>query len=326
MADNPENIPVLDAHNDTLILKEVRGEVMDFSVAAPEYHADLPRMKKGGIQAAFVMVGDHDLHQSSRLIRAMYMMEENHPDEFTLCRTGADVEKTLEENKFALIMSIESQAMFSEDISLVYNWNRLGVRVASLTHGEGNTGGHSCALQEDQSAFGYVTPEERKTFRRAKGLTGFGRESLDAMTELNIPCDLAHTNDAAFWEVIEHGEVPVCYTHGNCYEICPHARNLTDEMMKALAQRGGVMGMSFYNQFIHEEEPNLERLADHFIHALEVMGEDHVGIGTDFDGMKDPVVPDAGHTGCLWNILRQQNVSEDVLLKIGYKNFLRLLP
>jgi len=327
--ESPKPIPALDAHNDGIILREVRGEPMDFAPADPAYQADLPRMRQGGIQAAFVMVGDNDLAQSSRLIGGVYRMCADHAGDLALCRTAADVRRAFRSGRFAIVMSIESQTMFEERIEHLYNWRRLGVRVASLTHGEGKRGSRGRALQIDGSFFGYLTPDERRLMRRqSRGLTPFARESLGAMADLGIPCDLAHANDVAFWETLECAAGPVCYTHGACYAQCPHSRNLTDEMMRALAERGGVMGICFHRGFIDQQNPTVERLADHFLHALDVMGPDHVGIGSDFDGVglhKEPVIPDAGRAGMLWEALAQRGVARPTLRKIAHGNFLRLL-
>ena len=320
----------LDAHNDSIILREVRGDPMDFAVSDPVYQADLRRMKRGGIQAAFVMVGDSDLAQSSRLIGAVHRMAAAHPRDFAVCRTASEVRSARRGGRFALVMSIEGQSMFGERVEHLYNWRRLGVCVASLTHGGGPFGGSPYELQTDGSYFGYLSPQERRLLRRqSKGLTAFARESIDAMAELGMALDLAHANDVAFWEALEHAKGPVCYTHGNCYALCPHTRNLTDEMMRALAQRGGVMGICFHRGFVDEKSPCLTRLVDHFMHALEVMGPDHVGVGTDFDGVARymaPIIPDAGGVGRLWEALAGRGVSADTLRRIGHDNFLRMLP
>jgi membrane dipeptidase len=324
----PGTLPVLDAHCDSLILREARGDALDFAGADPAYHVDLPRMRRGGLQAAFVMVGDSDLAQSSRLIDAVHRMARTHPSQFAVCRSAQDVRRAWRAGQVALAMSIESQTLFGEQIAHLANWHRLGVRVASLTHGEGRMR-TTHALQVDDSFFGYLSPEERATLRRqTRGLTPFARESLGAMAELGMAVDLAHANDTAFWETLECFDGPVCVTHGNCYSLCRHTRNLTDDMMRALAARGGVLGVCFFGYFVHEAEPTLQRLADHFLHALEVMGPDHVGIGTDFDGIGlhvTPVIEHAGRLGRLWKVLRRRGVAEPTLRKIAHGNFLRLL-
>ena len=221
--------------------------------------------------------------------------------------------------------------MFHENSAGLRLWHELGVRVASITHGEGNRGRvRSAALQVDASRFGYLTPTERATLlRQTRGLTAFGRESLVEMARLNIACDLAHANERAFWEAVELAEGPLCYTHGNCYSLCPHSRNCTDDMLKALAGKGGVIGICFYGSFVSQTEPGLDLLVEHFLHALEIMGEDHVGVGTDFDGIGEhqtPVIPDAAALPRLWKALAARGVPMRVLKKISRDNFLRLLP
>lgn len=322
--------PALDAHNDSIILREVRGDPMDFADVNPVYHVDLPRLRKGRIGGMCVMVGDSDLLQSLRLIDAVYAMCEAHPDDFALCLGAAQVRRANRNGRIALVMSIEGQVMFAEQTQHLRTWHRLGVRMASLTHGEGQVLGHSHALQHDPSHFGYLSEEERaRSLRRTKGLTPFGRESLDEMARLGIVCDLAHANDRSFWDALEHSPGPFCYSHGNCYSLCPHTRNCTDDMLKALSERGGVIGMCFYRRFVDTEHPTLERLADHFLHALEVMGPDHVGIGSDFDGIPPEeytVIDDASAMGLLWEELDGRGVSHSTLKKIARENFLRLLP
>jgi len=321
--------PILDGHNDSIILRQVRDDPMDFADVNPRYHVDLPRLRALGISAMMVMVGDNDMLQSLTLIDAIHSMCAAHPSDFSLCLTADDVRTAEAAGRIGLVMSIEGQSMFAGRIENLRNWRRLGVRVASLTHGSGKIGGSPHALQYDGSTFGYQSAAVRERVRiRTKGLTEFGRRSLDEMARLGIVCDLAHANDVAFWETIEHGEVPVCVTHGNCYALCRHMRNCTDEMLRALAERGGVIGISFCRGFIDEEAPSIERLAAHFLHALEVAGPDHVGFGTDFDGISSTMqlmIEDAAGLDALWSELARRGVSEDVLKKMGMDNFLRLL-
>ena len=320
-----EQFLILDAHNDSLILRQVREDPMDLTDVNPVYQVDLPRLRKGGMDALFCMVGDNDLHQSGILIDAAHEMCRAHADDFRLCRTASEVRAAYADGKIAVILTIEGQKMFDEHLEHLRNCHRLGVRVASLTHG----GGRRPELQYDASYFGYISPEERENLRQqSKGLTPFARESLGEMARLRMPVDVAHINDAAFWEVMEIAECPVCYTHGCCYALCPHSRGLTDEMMKALAEKGGVMGIAFYKQFIHQTDPSLDRLCDHFIHAIEVMGPDHVGIGSDFDGtnrLLRPIPEDVSQLEVLFEALAKRDVDEDTLRKIAGENFLRLL-
>jgi membrane dipeptidase len=316
---------VLDAHCDSLILRANRDDPMDLADVNPIYQVDLPRLRKGKVGCLFCMVGDDDLVQSARLIDAADEMCRRHPEDFRICLNAGEVRAANAAGAIAIVLTIEGQKMFSENLAHLRNWHKLGVRVASITHG----GGGRPELQHSPSYFGYITPQERENLRRqSKGLTPFARESLAEMARLRIPVDLAHINDVAFWEVIESAACPVCYTHGTCYALCPHSRGLTDEMMKALAGRGGVMGIAFYRRFIDQKEPSLDRLCDHFLHALEVMGPDHVGIGSDFDGTEGllrPIPEDAAAVPTLLEALAKRGLDDVALRRIAWENFLRLL-
>jgi membrane dipeptidase len=128
--------------------------------------------------------------------------------------------------------------------------------------------------------------------------------------------------------VLENANSPVCYTHGSCYALCPHSRALTDEMMRALAAKGGVMGLATYPKFVDRERPSLERLCDHYVHALEIMGAEHVGLGSDYDGTEGQVRPipgDVAHVGELFQALAGRGLGEATLAGIAGENFLRLL-
>jgi membrane dipeptidase len=317
---------LLDAHCDSLILRQRRDDPLDLADADPAYQVDLPRLRAGGVDCLFTMVGDSDLAQSSVLIDATYEMCRAHPAEFALCTSRTQVQQAFESGRIALVLTIEGQKMFGEELRHLRNWHRLGVRVANITHG----GGVRPELQYDPSFFGYITPLEREDLRRqSKGLTPFGREALDEMARLGIAADLSHINDVAFWEVLELAQGPVCYTHGGCYALSPHSRALTDEMMVALAEKGGVMGIAFYRAFVHPEDPSLDRLCDHFIHALEMIGPEHVGIGSDFDGTPRtlrPIPQDVSGMGTLVEALVARGVDEETMCKIACGNFLRMLP
>ena len=316
---------VLDAHNDSLILRQMREDPLDLADANARYQVDLPRLRQGGVDCLFCMVGDNDLHQGEVLLDAAYEMCRHHPADFLICTTAPQVRDARASGRVAIVLTIEGQAMCAEDLSVLRNRHRLGVRVASITHG----GGGRPELQYDPSYFGYIRPAEREDLRRqSKGLTPFGREALAEMGRLGIAVDLAHINDVAFWDVLELAEGPVCYTHGSCYALCSHARALTDEMMVALAGKGGVMGIAFYRGFIHPEQPTLERLCDHFCHALEVMGPEHVGIGSDFAGTPRtirPIPEDAASLESLFEALAARGVGEAALRSIAGESFLAVL-
>lgn len=319
----------LDAHCDSIILRFADGEPLDLSPVARNYHVTVPRLIEGRLLGLFAMVGDKNLVPSLRMIDGMHRLCAEQNDRFALCLTASDVRAAAESGRVAMVMTIEGQSMFEEHVEQVRNWHRLGVRVYSLTHGESiaRTPG---ALQQSESYFGYISPADRDKMRRQhKGLTAFARESLKEMGRLGIACDLAHVNDTVFWETIECATGPLCFTHGNCYSLCPHSRNLTDQMLTALARKGGVIGPCFYGKFIHETDQTLDRYVAHILHALEIMGPDGVGIGTDYDGVGEGavmVIKDPSHMSELWEALDKRGVKAATLRKIAHDNFLRMLP
>ena len=317
---------VLDAHCDSLVRRWKRDDPLDLADVDPIYQVDLPRLRQGGVDCLYTFVGDSDLTQSSVLVDAAYEMCHAHPDDFAICTTAMQVRAARAAGQIAIVLTIEGARMLVEDLAHLRNWHRLGVRVINPTHG----GGGRPELQYDASFFGFITPQEREDLRQqSRGLTPFAYEALAEMARLGIAADMAHINDVAFWQVMERAECPVCYTHGGCYALCPHSRALTDEMMVALAQKGGVMGIAFYRHFIHPEDPTLDRLCDHFIHALEVMGPDHVGIGSDFDGTPltlRTIPEDVSQMEVLFAALVGRGVDEETMAKIAGENFLRMLP
>lgn len=361
---------LLDAHCDGLMARAFFGDEIDLShpevhlnnqavveayasglggrTEGWEYQVTLGRLERGNVGCLFLNVGDIDLMESSLLVDRLEAMAAEVSGPLAVCRSAREVRETVGSGRLAVVMSIESQFMFMGRADLLRNWHRLGVRVASLTHGEGTEklSGYarmilpfnrlyaigdpaSHALQGTESLAVPMGAAEREAlYKKEKGLTGPGREMLGAMEEMGMVCDLSHSNDATFREALELSAGKVCTTHSNCAAISPHTRNLTDSMMRSLAERGGVMGLCFFGGFIDEREPSLGRFVEHVLHALEVVGPDHVGIGSDYDGVPFDAfmaVPNPEHTGELWRALEDAGLDGPTMRKIAHENFLRLL-
>ena len=362
---NTDKLWMVDAHCDSLWMRDFLNDAINLNKSKftlttetrdffkktmkfefPEgyscpYHINLSRLKKGNVKVLFMNLGDYDLLQSSRLIDAAYQLTQS--NDFSICKNYSEVTHAIKNNKFAIIISAEGPCIFNGQIDLLRNWHRLGLTMVSVTHGEGTHGlpenpkryfGKKSvemaknALQISTSLEKHMSESNRhKLYRKEEGLTLFGKQVIKEMTKLNMICDLSHANDASFWQVLE-SDVKVCVTHSNCFSVCNHTRNLTDDMMKALTERNGVMGICFYGDYIDSNNPTLDKYADHILHALSVMGENHVGIGSDYDG----VPPDAfmaikqpGFMNKLWEKLIQRGLSEKILLKIAHENFLKLM-
>ena len=352
---NDPEIWTLDAHCDTLYMKEfLKGEGLprEMQKVDPDtfFRVTLPRLREGHVGCLFANVGDIGLLTSSAIIDSLYRCVEEKERNISICHDATEVNRTVESGKIAVVLSCEGSFLFLGRLDLLRNWRRLGVRVMNITHGEGkeNLGWFaeialgkdsliqaksSHALQITPTRDGYMEPESRKVLRkREKGLTSFGKSAVEEMIRLGIVCDLSHANDATFWDALalgeESGNGKFCCTHSNCAALCNHTRNLTDEMMEALADCSGVMGICFFGEFIDEKNPSLERYVDHVLHAIDVMGPDHIGIGSDYDGVPPGAfmaIPHPGRMSYLWMALRDAGIPAATLRKIGHENFLRLL-
>lgn len=344
-----DDIWTLDAHNDScygrIFFKDlIKEELLPFT-AEEYFRVTFPALKEGNVRCMFVNTGDVGILASSAIIDHLYNLEKE-KDIVSICFNKSDVNDAVKKDKIALILACEGSLLFLRRIDLLRNWHRLGVRVVSLTHGEGQEGlgefaemalaaekivkaDTSMAAQVSVTADDYLELSQREHNRKKeKGITEFGKQILDELDSLNMLCDLSHANDATFWDAIRHSEGKLCCTHSNCAALCDHTRNLTDEMMEALADHGGVMGLCLYGEFIDKEKPSLERYTEHIIRALDMMGSDHVGIGTDYDGVPPGAfmaVDNPGEMRKLWELLAESGIKKSIIRKIAHENFLNLL-
>lgn len=317
---------IFDGHNDSLALKLERGDAIDFGPANPQYHVDLPRLREGGVTAFNNYVGARDLPMSLALWEAIHWHLDTYPDDFLLARTAADIHRAKREGKIAFVGQLESCACLGERLGALSLQHRLGLRVANLSHGEGLPR-HEHALQVDDSPFDYTTAEAREAARHElKGLTDFGRDVVRACNEMGIIVDTAHANDRAFYEAVELSEKPCIFSHGCVFAVCPHWRGLTDDQIRALAEKGGVMGVAFYDKFIHQQSPSLDKLMDQIEHVVNLVGPDHIGFGSDFDGIGE-AIPIPAHQGRLIEFTEAlgQRFDEETVRKVLGGNFLRVL-
>ena len=187
----------------------------------------------------------------------------------------------------------------------------LGVRMAALTWNKSNhiAGG---AHERDLS----------------RGLTDFGKTVVKRMNELNIFIDVSHINDKSFYDVAEISNLPIIASHSNSRSVCSHVRNLTDDMFKIIVNTGGCAGINLYPMFLTKtHHAVIDDAVRHIEHFMELNGENHIGIGADFDGV-DGHLPD-GISSCedlykLFDRLLQLNYTEEQVEKISHENFERL--
>ncbi len=237
-----------------------------------------------------------------------------------------DLIKTRKEGRIGWIPQLEGGRFLGRSLRVLNVLFELGLRVACIAHGEG---GGPNDLQVTPSSFGYSTAAERERARKEQtGLTEFGRAAIREMNRLGIVLDLAHANDRSFYEALELTAAPVEYSHGNIFSVCPHWRNLTGDQLKLLAQNGGVIGIATYPEFVDADPArrSLDRFADHVEAVCEAVGDDHVGFGSDYDGMKVAgVLPSYADMPKLTEILLGRGFKEESILKFWGGNFLRVM-
>lgn len=160
------------------------------------------------------------------------------------------------------------------------------------------------------------------------GLKPFGFEVIERMNELGMVIDVSHLSDGGFWDVIRTSKTPIVASHSNARSLCNHPRNLTDEMIKALAEKGGVASVNFYPYFLHPSgKAGIEEIICHVNHLVNIGGIESVAIGTDFDGFDDGELKltHVRQMEQLWNALKKSGFSEFQIDKIWSGNALRVI-
>lgn len=197
-------------------------------------------------------------------VAAARKLIEDHPDVFIEVRDHADLERAKPDNRVAVIFSFEAASPLEDKLDRIDLFHNLGVLVMQLSYNHTTPFGVGCLDGE------------------AGGLTGLGRAAIARMNELGVALDLSHSNTQCTAEGIALSTKPPLITHAGCREVFMHPRNKRDEEMKALADKGGVMGIYMLPFLTRDDrQPMLADYMQHMLHALDVCGQDHVGIGTD---------------------------------------------
>ena len=163
-----------------------------------------------------------------------------------------------------------------------------------------------------------------------RGLKEFGKEAVARMNELGILVDVSHLSDGGFWDVVKVSKKPFVASHSNSRDICPHIRNLTADMIKALADKGGVIGINYGPEFIHPDKEkgrsDLEIMGRQIKELINRGGVDCVALGSDFDGIEGDVeISSVDKLPLLFDYLRGLGLSEDNIEKIAWKNVMRVM-
>ena len=315
----------VDMHADTV--QFVIDEGADISRPTETTHLDAPRMREGGLDAQFFSVwvepefygtgGEQAIARADAQVEAVRALAVRHPALWTFATTAADIRRAHEEGKLAALLGLEGGYAIDERLENVGRYYEMGVRYMSLTW----TVSLPWAGSSGDAA------------GRGRGLSEFGREVVGEMNRLGMMVDVSHVSDPTFWDIVETTRKPIVATHSNARALVAEPRNLTDDMIRAVAETGGVVCVVFYPAFV---EPGwrakreavdaeiaaavgeagqratgrgsfrriardrvrereyarrlpavpLARVVDHIDHMVRLVGVEHVGVGSDFDGIQ----------------------------------------
>lgn len=264
---------VVDTHCDT-ILSVARGD-RRLGERSSLGHLDFPRLREGGVGAQFFAVYIEPEYKPDRgLPRALEMLDlliretEAAPQQAEIALSVKDIRRIAGAGKVAVVLAIEGGEAIGHSLANLRMLYRIGVRAIGLVWNQRN-------LIADGVG-------ERRT---GGGLTNFGVAVVQEMERLGMVVDVSHLADPGFWHVAETCAGPFMASHSNARAVCDHPRNLTDEQIRALAKAGGTMGLNFAPAFVSPERATLAKLIDHLDHIVGLVGPDHVGLGSDFDGI-----------------------------------------
>ena len=346
----------IDSHIDTV----QRVLVMDEDLAKrwDVGHVDIPRLHEGGTHAPFFALwvpvyfpGAEAVRRTLDLRDAMETLFEAHKDKIELATTASDIERIVKSKKIAAFLTVEGGHTIDDDLRVLRMYYQLGIRSMTLTHSRNNNWADSATDKPVHN-----------------GLTDFGKEVVREMNRLGMVVDVSHVADKTFFDALAVTNKPVMLTHSSMRAISDVPRNVTDEMLWALAKNGGVVGITFGEGFVNPKDAEalraaieiettapvqtgrtlddyaaqdvrrlfgtrvkvaatVEDVADHIDHAVKIAGIDHVGIGSDFDGVSGPPngLDDVSRMPALIAVLLERGYSDRDLKKILGENTLRVI-
>jgi membrane dipeptidase len=355
---------MLDTHDDTTQRFFSKG--FDLGKRNPDGHIDIPRMRDGGMNAIFFSIwidgrimGPPAVQKALDQIDAVHENVRKFSKDMVFARTAAEVRSAHAQGKIAALMGVEGGHMIGNDIRMVRIFGDLGVRYMTLSH-----------FYNDEWA-------DSSTDKPAhNGLTDYGKEIVREMNRQGIMVDISHVSDKTFYDALEVSKAPLIASHSSCRALCDHVRDMSDEMIKALAAKGGVIHINYEKSFIDQDYKNAydkatggagvvgalsqaikecgddqectaraaialerkmteegklphvswERIVDHIDHAVKLVGAEHVGLGSDFDGASMPEgMEDCSKLPKITEALLRKGYSDQDIRNILGENTLRVM-
>jgi len=353
---------VIDTHNDITSPMTDQGYDLGARDTSGRTQTDIPRMKEGGLDAEFFAIyvsasyarNGGSARRALDMIDGVYEQARRHPESLEMAFAADDIRRIYKIGKIAALMGIEGGHAIEDSLGALRQFYRLGVRYMTLTHSNTNNWADSSGDINNQNV------------KHHNGLTEFGREVVREMNRLGMMVDISHVADKTFWDAVEVSQAPVIASHSSARALTDIPRNMTDDMLKAVAKKGGVVMVNFGKSFVNTKyvKPSaetqakmdeirnqysgdpatmraklrelqgppprvtLDMLIDHFVHIARVAGVDHVGIGSDFDGVGGQLPEGMEEISKLpaitYELLKRGYSDADVKKVLG-ENFLRTM-
>ncbi len=354
---------VMDTHDDTT--QRMLDPKFDLGVRQADGSIDIPRMKEGGLTGIFFSIwipskitGPEAVKRAKTQIAAVQEQVKRNSKEIVLATTAGEVRTAKKQGKIAALMGVEGGHMIGNDLAVLREFAASGVRYMTLTHSGNDEWADSST---DKPAH--------------NGLTDFGKDVVREMNKLGVIVDISHVADKTFYDALAVSKAPMFASHSSCRAICDAARNMTDQMIKDLAAKGGVIQINYHVSFLSQEFRDAERkdstinegiakevkkrcgdddeacqllegdkltreavaagrlprvewtkIIEHIDHAVKLVGADHVGLGSDFDGANMPYgMEDTTMIPKITEALLQKGYSESDIRKILGENTLRVM-
>ena len=345
-------IPVFDGHNDFLLrlYEHPKDREALWLTGGKDGHLDLPRMQKGGFAGGFFAIYipspvahdapdymeamenppfalplperiDHLTAQPIALAKAGHLMwmERVSEGRFKICRTVAELRDCLAKGVISAILHMEGAEAIDPDLDALHSFHAMGLRSLGPVWSRPTIFGHGVP---------FAFPSGPDT---GAGLTEAGRRLVTECNRLRIMLDMSHINEAGFWDVARLTDAPLVATHSNAHAVTASSRNLTDKQLAAIRESGGMVGLNYATSFLRRDgkqsaEMGWGDVLAHLDHLLEHLGEDHVGLGSDYDGATIPVgIGDVAGQQTLIAAMREHGYGEALLRKIAHENWFAVL-
>jgi len=353
---------VIDTHDDTT--QRLLDPKFDFGAIHSDGSVDIPRMRAGGLSAIFFSIwipgtvtGPTAVQRALDQINAVREAVTRHPNDLVLCTTADEIRRAKAGGKIAVLMGVEGGHMINNSLANLDKFFALGVRYMTLTH----------TVNTDWADASTDKPAHN-------GLTDFGKQVVREMNRLGMMVDISHVADKTFYDVLAVSKAPVIASHSSCRALCSAPRNMTDDMIKGLAAKGGVLQINYHIGFLSQQfqdvskaHPELGKeieaeskkrcgeneacqlieadkitrdmvvqgklprvdwteIIEHLDHAVKLVGADHVGLGSDFDGADMPYgMEDVSDIPKITNALLAKGYSPADVRKILGGNTLTLM-